>query len=193
LKGKSSKYLISILQKVNQFFMSKKVYAMKGIMTILLAMSLAAFTNAQGVEKEGRTTANASQVYLEVGGPGILYSVNYDGRFGKFENGFGFRAGIGGASVDGDGYFAIPVQVNYLAGAKGQYLEVGGGFTYVSSSFTDFFNDTRNNESVVAGTLCLGFRKQPFGKKGLTWRVAFTPFIKNGFIPSGGASIGYRF
>ncbi|MBL0271378.1 MAG: hypothetical protein IPP99_22515 [Chitinophagaceae bacterium] len=173
--------------------MSKKVYAMKGFMMILLSLSLASATIAQGVEKEGRTTANASQVYLEVGGPGIIYSVNYDGRFGKYENGFGFRAGIGGASVSGDGYFAIPVQVNYLAGAKGQYLEVGAGFTYVSASVSDIFSDTQSNGSLVAGTLCLGFRKQPFGKKGITWRVAFTPFIKDGFIPSGGASIGYRF
>ncbi len=173
--------------------MSKKVYAMKGFMMILFTMLMVSATLAQGVEREGRTSANASQVYLEVGGAGIIYSVNYDGRFGKYENGFGFRAGIGGASVSGDGYFAIPVQVNYLAGAKGQYLEVGGGFTFVSASVSDFFNDTQSSESVVAGTLCLGFRKQPFGKKGLTWRVAFTPFIKNGFIPSGGASIGYRF
>lgn len=173
--------------------MSKKVYAMKGFMMILLTMSLTSATIGQGVEKEGRTSANASQVYVEVGGAGIIYSVNYDGRFGKYENGFGFRAGIGGASIDGAGYFAIPVQVNYLAGAKGQYLEVGAGFSYVSASVSDFFSDTQSNASLVAGTLCLGFRKQPFGKKGITWRVAFTPFIKDGFIPSGGASIGYRF
>lgn len=159
----------------------------------LLAFLLPFLSKAQGVEREGKTTANASQVFLEVGGAGIIYSVNYDGRFSKYENGLGMRVGIGGASVDGDGYFAVPVQVNYLAGAKGQYLEVGAGFTYVSSSFSDFFDDSRNTESTVAGTLALGFRKTPFGKKGITWRVAFTPFIKNGFIPSGGASIGYRF
>lgn len=158
-----------------------------------LITGLPVLSGAQGVEREGKTTANASQVYLEVGGAGIIYSVNYDGRFSKYENGLGMRVGIGGASVDGDGYFAVPVQVNYLAGAKGQYLEVGAGFTYVSASFTDFFDNTTSSGSTVAGNLALGFRKTPFGKKGITWRVAFTPFIKNGFIPSGGASIGYRF
>jgi hypothetical protein len=160
---------------------------------VFAAIVFAGHAAAQGVEKEGKTTANASQVYLEVGGAGIIYSVNYDGRFSKYENGLGMRIGLGGASVDGDGYVAVPVQVNYLAGAKGQYFEIGAGLTYVSSSVSNFFDDGTTNESLVAGTLALGFRKTPFGKKGITWRVAFTPFIKNGFIPSGGASIGYRF
>jgi hypothetical protein len=55
---------------------------------------------AQGMEREGKTTANASQVYLEAGGAGVIYSVNYDGRFGKLENGLGMRVGIGGAEMD---------------------------------------------------------------------------------------------
>ena len=38
--------------------------------------------SAQGVERESKTSANASQVYLEVGGSGVIYSLNYDGRFG---------------------------------------------------------------------------------------------------------------
>lgn len=160
---------------------------------LLATLFFAGKASAQGVEREGKTTANASQIYVELGGAGIIYSINYDGRFSKYENGLGMRIGIGGASVDGDGYMAIPVQVNYLAGAKGQYFEVGAGLTYVSASFSDFFNDNSASASTVAGTMALGFRKTPFGKKGLTWRVAFTPFIKNGFIPSGGVSIGYRF
>lgn len=175
--------------------MKKSNCALQVIATAIFFLGATICSNAQGVEREGRTSANASQVYLEVFGPGIIYSVNYDGRFGKIENGLGIRLGIGGASVDGDGYVAVPVQLNYLAGSKGQYLEVGAGLTYVSSSLSNFFdvNSTNTTESTFAGTLALGFRKQPFGKKGLTWRIAFTPFIKNGFIPSGGASIGYRF
>lgn len=147
--------------------------------------------NAQGAEREGKTSANASQVYLEAGGSGIIYSLNYDGRFGKLENGFGFRIGIGGASYSGDGYVAIPAQVNYLLGNKGQYLELGGGITFVSVSDIFFSGD---NASTVAGSFVIGFRKQPFGKKGLTWRIAFTPFIGfGGFQPWAGASVGFRF
>lgn len=149
--------------------------------------------NAQGVEREGKTTANASQIYLEAGGAGIIYSLNYDGRFGKIENGFGFRIGIGGASWGGDGYVAIPAQVNYLLGSKGQYLELGAGISYVSLKDIFDLNDP-SSTSTVLGSFTVGFRKQPFGKKGLTWRLAFTPFVGNGGIqPYAGGSIGFRF
>ena len=156
----------------------------------VLAMLMPFLSGAQGVEREGKTSANASQIYLEGGGSGVIYSINYDGRFGKYENGLGFRLGIGGASVSGDGYVAIPAQVNYLVGSKGQYLELGGGITYLSVS--DIFFDGESSSTVV-GSFVVGFRKQPFGKKGLTWRVAFTPFIGfDGFQPWAGASIGFR-
>jgi hypothetical protein len=159
---------------------------------VLIALFMMGNTDAaaQGMEREGKTTANASQVYLEAGGAGVIYSVNYDGRFGKLENGLGMRVGIGGASASGDGYLAIPAQINYLAGSKGQYFEMGAGVTYISAS--DIFDEGTSNN--LFGSFTLGFRKQPFGKKGLTWRVAFTPFIgEGGFIPWGGASIGFRF
>lgn len=171
----------SALRKAPVFF---------GALMFLIAIDV----SAQGVEREGKTSANASQVYLEAGGSGLIYSVNYDGRFGKLENGLGFRVGIGGASSGGTGYVAVPLQVNYLVGNKGQYLELGGGVTYVSASVSDIFDDEDASGSTVAGSFVLGFRKQPFGKKGLTWRVAFTPFITGGgFIPWFGASVGFRF
>lgn len=169
----------------------KRIFIPGTGLLIALFMLGSSATMAQGMEREGKTTANASQVYLEVGGAGVIYSINYDGRFGKLENGLGMRIGIGGASADGDGYVAIPAQINYLAGNRGQYFEMGAGITFVSASDIFFDEGTTNN---VFGSFTLGFRKQPFGKKGLTWRVAFTPFIgEGGFIPWGGASIGFRF
>ena len=147
--------------------------------------------DAQGAERPMQTTANASQVYFEVGGAGIIYSFNYDGRFGKYENGLGFRAGFGGASVNGSGYYALPVQLNYLAGNRGKYIEIGGGVTYAPG--LDVFDDG----SKAYGTLCIGFRKQPVGRKGFTFRAAFNPVISfNGggsFLPFAGVSWGYRF
>lgn len=172
--------------------MKKGPFTLKTIIAFSLLMYVTHTAMAQGVEREGKTTANASQVYLEAGGSGIIYSVNYDGRFGKIENGLGFRIGIGGASYGGDGYVAIPAQVNYLLGSKGQYLELGGGITYLSVS--DIFFDSNNSASTVVGSFVIGFRKQPFGKKGLTWRLAFSPFIGfDGFQPWAGASVGFRF
>jgi hypothetical protein len=174
--------------------MKKQFFSLKAAMLCIMFL-LAAHIHgkAQGVEREGKTSANASQIYLEAGGSAILYSINYDGRFGKFENGFGFRIGIGGAGYRSDGYVAIPAQVNYLIGSKGQYLELGAGVTYVSVSNLFFDSDNNDEANTVAGSAVLGFRKQPFGKKGLTWRIAFTPFIGfGGLQPFFGASIGYR-
>lgn len=149
-------------------------------------------SQAQGVEKKMGTSASASQIYFEAGGSGLIYSLNFDSRFSKTENGLGFRLGIGGAGGDGTGYFAIPAQINYLLGENGKYLELGGGLTYVNVQDDFFFND--QTESAAYANVVIGFRSQPFGRKGLTWRVAFTPFIGGGaFLPYAGASIGFRF
>jgi hypothetical protein len=156
----------------------------------LAAGALAA--NAQGVEKKMGTSASAAQLYFEAGGSAVVYSLNFDSRFGKQENGLGFRIGAGGAGGDGTGYFAIPLQLNYLLGENGKYLELGAGATYVNVNGDDFLFE---DESTAAANVVIGFRSQPFAKKGLTWRIAFTPFIGGGlgFQPWAGASIGFRF
>jgi hypothetical protein len=165
---------------------------MKKFLTLCFFALGALAGNAQGIEKKMGTSASASQLYFEVGGSAVIYSLNFDSRFGRKENGLGFRIGAGGAGSDGSGYFAIPAQLNYLLGENGKYLELGAGGTYVNVSGDDFLFD---NESTVVGNLVVGFRSQPFGRKGLTWRIAFTPFIGGGvgFQPYAGASIGYRF
>ena len=166
----------------------------KLIVTVCSLYVFVIAASAQGVEKETRTSANASQIFLELGGLGIAYSVNYDGRFRKIENGFGIRVGLGGSSSGGSGYIAVPAQLNYLLGNNGQYLELGLGATYISSA-SNFF-DTNTTQSSVFGTATIGFRKQPFGKKGIMWKIAFTPLFGGngiGFQPWLGAGIGYRF
>jgi hypothetical protein len=165
---------------------------MKKIYLVFAVMLFATYdSQAQGVEKKMGTSAGASQIYLELGGSGIVYTLNFDTRFNKRENGLGFRIGAGGAGGNDGGYFAIPAQLNYLLGENGKYLELGGGITYIKTEDDDFFFD---ETSTVAANLVVGFRSQPFAKKGLTWRIAFTPFIGGGgFLPWGGASIGFRF
>ena len=146
----------------------------------------------QGRERGLETTANASQFYFELGGPGVIYSFNYDGRFGPYENGIGFRLGIGGAYWNGDGYVAVPMQLNYLLGSRGKYLELAAGATYAPG--LDLFG---NGTDIWYGTMGISFRKQPLGKKGFTFRAGFTPLVSftsgGSFLPFGGVSWGYRF
>ncbi|MFI5156442.1 MAG: hypothetical protein ACHQEM_09665 [Chitinophagales bacterium] len=156
---------------------------------------------AQGKERGTEVSANASQIFFELGGPGIIYSFNYDGRFGGYENGIGFRVGIGGAYWNGDGYIALPVQLNYLLGTNGKYFEIGAGVTYapgLNLFGTDNNPDIPGNQYTnTYGTFTMGFRKQPLGKKGFTWRAAFSPIIGfsagGSFLPFVGFSWGYRF
>jgi hypothetical protein len=172
--------------------LNKKPIMRKILLVLGISVIAIGSASAQGVERQMKTSPNASQVYLELFGPGIFYSLNYDGRFAKMENGLGFRVGLGGAGGNGGGYLALPAQLNYLLGNNGQYLELGAGATFITAG-VDLLDDEESG-STVFGTATIGFRKQPFGKKGLTWRLAFTPFVGEfGFLPFGGASIGYRF
>lgn len=150
--------------------------------------------HAQRLPEEKRFSPKAQQVFVEALGPGLLYSINYDQRFAKQENGLGIR--IGASRYIGDGgenRSTVPVQLNYLFGAVGRYLEVGAGTTYGGGK--DISNPTTGD---FIGTATIGYRRQPYQTKGLTWRVALTPlfvFEPNNLkvLPWVGASAGFRF
>ena len=156
----------------------------------------AAHTPCSAQQTAQKVSANASQVYLELGGLGLAYTVNYDSRLTKQEDGPGFRVGIGALPFgdgNGGGYVAVPAQINYLLGKNGNFLELGAGASFISVS--GLF---QNVESGVVANTTIGYRKVSVGKKGLTWRIAFNPFIgdlvpNGGFYPWAGISIGYRF
>src|SRR5207253_3543687 len=81
------------------------------------------------------------------------------------------------------------IRDGHVTGVQTCALPICGGITYVSVS--DIFFDDSESASTVVGSFVIGFRKQPFGKKGLTWRIAFTPFLGfGGFQPWAGASVG---
>ena len=68
-------------------------------------------------------------VYLELGGNGLFISGNFDARFTKKENGFGFRMGLGmfPATIFNSTFITIPVGLNHLAGKAPHHLESGMG------------------------------------------------------------------
>jgi hypothetical protein len=150
---------------------------------------------------ESLVTDRAPQaVFTELGGAGLLLSLNYDSRFTKRVDGLGFRVGLGYSFSNDPSFFTVPVGLNYLMGRNGNYFEVGGGVTYVSVSSNngDPFvsignNDLTQKTNFLFGTLTFGFRRQPV-HGGFNFRGGVTPVFVNGetgVFPY--ISLGYNF
>ncbi|WP_342644442.1 hypothetical protein [Mucilaginibacter sp. CSA2-8R] len=140
-------------------------------------------------------TTRAQNIFVELGGPGLLLSANYDTRFGLRRDGIGGRAGLGYISLDGNSILTVPLQVNYLLGKKGKYFEIGLGATIINTSgnnHEDFFSI--EDATGAIGTMTFGYRYQP-EDGGFNFRAAVTPiFNSTGFMPFfGGISFGYTF
>ena len=135
----------------------------------------------------------AKSAYFELGGAGLA-SINYDMRFKNKEDGFGFKVGVGGFSVNGTSALFIPVGLNYLLGKdERNYFEIGAGLTVVSIK-DDFINEDNSTFSSSFGHAYFGYRLQP-KNGGFLFRAGITPvFSKDGFIPYwAGISFGYKF
>lgn len=158
------------------------------------------------VDAQQPPSGKAFQVQLEAFGPASLLSVNFDSRFGKKENGLGFRAGLGGSplgmfgvSCNAGTQISVPLGINYLVGKTKHLLELGGGFVptiisgtkrYCPDLATGFFSD----ETQSYAFLLAGYRYQPVQQKRKTYRIFISPLFQSGFSPKlwGGASIGFR-
>ncbi|SFG68691.1 hypothetical protein SAMN04487988_106225 [Algoriphagus hitonicola] len=164
----------------------------------------------------------SKSVYLEVGGPGMPYSFNYDFRFDSENmNSWGMRIGAGGYTIsEGESFFSLPIMANKLYGNGPHYFEFGMGMTffafnedqnqycltgyydqnsgqYICTTYEQYpFNfilDVDGSPSVM-GMLNFGYRKVPVDG-GFTWKVNINPlFNNNGFWPLfAGVGFGYAF
>lgn len=143
--------------------------------------------------------------FAELGGPGILFSANYDTRFNKSKTGLGARVGLGfvsGYIIENNAGFyddpvsvvTFPVQLNYIFGKPNSVnaFEVGAGVT-IAGRKLDIFDFYDNNSAAVFGTASFMYRRMP-KDGGFSWRAGFTPLIANGYIqPFGAFSVGYNF
>ncbi|SDL52927.1 hypothetical protein SAMN04487898_12031 [Pedobacter sp. ok626] len=166
---------------------------MKRILLLML-LGMCALSNSAEAQE---STSRAQNVFVEIGGQGILFSANYDTRFGNRRDGLGGRVGIGYVAIDGTSVTTIPVSLNYLLGKGKNFFEIGLGTTYGSAKLgDDFLSDDDNNESGSAfiGTMSFMYRLQPVDS-GFALRAGFTPvFTSNYFIPYYvGVSLGYTF
>jgi hypothetical protein len=140
--------------------------------------------------------------YAELGGPGILFSANFDSRFSTSNLGVGGRIGLGFVTDDfGDNnsyqpksIFTLPFQLNYIFGKPNSVhsFEVGAGATFVGKKIDIFSYDDTHRQSVF-GTASFMYRRQP-QDGGFSWRIGFTPILSGSYIQaSGGVSVGYNF
>jgi hypothetical protein len=151
-------------------------------------------TTAMLKDTADSTEVKAKGYFLEVGGPGLAISANYDSRFNKQRDGWGYRIGLGGFIAGGNNVITVPFQVNYLIGEHSSMFEVGAGTTFLSSR-GDNKGKTWEFDKITGfiATGTIGYRYQP-QHKGINFRLAFVPILYDeGIIPAGGISVGYTF
>ncbi len=162
----------------------------KAIYTIAIITGLCLSTNTTYAQKTGNSMPQA--IYLDLGGPGGAYSLNYDINFDAAPGGFGVRAGLSYMSFGGVGLFTFPVMGNYLFGNGNHFFEVGLGATYMklSAEGDALFIDG----SGIVGTMNIGYRYQP-QDGGFLFRAGLSPMFGGfGFYPLWGyLSFGYSF
>jgi hypothetical protein len=125
-------------------------------------------------------------VFLELGGPALILSANYDRRFEKRTDGFGFRAGFSTFKVEDLGVGIFTFGINHLVGnnKKGRFFESGINYTLATA---------KNAETGGFSSLTIGYRNQPV-QGGFCFRAGLNPiFIENTIFPWPYLSFGYNF
>lgn len=165
--------------------------AQRNIKSLLLIIIL--LTNFASYAQLSEQASKKNQLYFELGGNGIIYSLNYERLLTEnltLRAGFGITPGI--IFVEGT-FVHIPVTVSYLIGGARSKFETGLGAVYFSGSDIKVFGLKSGELSEVALTGIIGYRYTSQG--GFVFRVLFTPFynssIKSKFLPSGGLSFGF--
>jgi hypothetical protein len=122
--------------------------------------------------------------YPEIGGNGLLYSVNYERNFNK---GFVGRLGIGTANHAP----TIPVMIGKIFLRRGFHPELSAGVTYgTHRSQSDIHGESYKKE--LWATFFIGYRYQEVGDR-FFFHIGYTPFFGKRMIHSAGAGCGYRF
>lgn len=142
-------------------------------------------------------------VFAEVLGNGLLYSVNYERLFERWN--IGLRAGAsfftyGVSSYGRSGNLTIvsfPLMASYYFGWEKHKIQVGLGTTILHTQVaTDSRGIAYEGEragTAVAPTAAIGYRYLP-RRSGVSFGIGFTPLLRaSKFLPWGGATLGYAF
>jgi hypothetical protein len=165
----------------------------------LLLLALLPSAGAQAQQSDVSTNA----MYVEVGGSGLLYSINYEGRLSSLMSArVGFMAQnqtivFGDGSETVVGVLLVPVMANVLVGGGSHRLEIGAG-PLVGVAGTGVTGVRRGGAEVVlrdiqvAGfTSSFGYRYHPV-RGGILIRAVATPFYSGSSAQLwGGISLGW--
>ena len=193
--------------------------AMKKLLSLFVITGLLIIVN-QPLTAQEEKVAN-KLFYVELGGPGVIMSVNFDSRFNSNERlGIGYRLGVGygvekfeNVLVEflkdvlieefGGNYFenvkktfySIPIGLNYVVGnpKKTSIFEIGTGVTFLSNKVS-LYNYEDDKPGSVIGHLSFMYRFVPVNS-GFSFRVGFTPIIGTAgdLCPMGAIGFGYAF
>jgi hypothetical protein len=178
-------------------------------MPALLAADVSSATSPVATATAAAPPASAgpdNQVFLELLGNGLLYSLNYERFFSAWNQRFGIRGGgsfitykISSANGAGNLVLAsVPVVASWYWGPSPHKLQLGLGASalYVSAA-TDATGQkfSSSEEGLgIAATAVVGYRYLP-RDGGFTFGIGFTPLLRagRGLLPWGGASGGFAF
>jgi len=166
------------------------------LVAFLLGFSFTAVASAQLPESPSTAEIPQQSAYLELGGNGLFYSLNYDVLF---QRSWGFR--LGGAvyppafdnpnrnkqADEGSLAFLGIVMGQYMLGQTAHKLELGGGILFG----TIYDHDKWDFIEPPGATFSIGYRYYPVESSHFTFKAAFTPVItKTGFHPRIGITFG---
>jgi hypothetical protein len=170
---------------------------------LILSSFATSLASAQELGVEKKQAQNA--VYVELGGNGAWYSVNYERylrkdasvRIGAMYMSVEASAGESSASAS---WLAVPIMFNYLGLAAGNHaLELGAGLDVMHfSGGASSFDATAEASGIVpVGTATVGYRYAS-NDGGFLFRAGYTPLFFVTTEPKqifhwGGMSFGYRF
>lgn len=168
--------------------------------TLFIAFLIIA-TIGSGQENERTDVKFRNSVYFELGGNGVLYSLNFE-RFLSNEDAliqYNLRGGLeyinGGLfTFDGGGEstWGVPIELGGLIrmGESGaNYYELGAG---LSSFFTDNLRYSIDQGTDFMGTLRFGYRH--VSEDGFLFKIAVVPLVyEDGVFPWLGVGVGGSF
>jgi hypothetical protein len=169
------------------------------LIACVLLLSTTTYSTASN-DKKAKTaqdppyTLKGRNIFLELGGPSSLLSLNFDTRFKEERYVWGVRIGAGFLPDGTQRQFSVPAQLNYLFGKERHFFEAGAGATYFHTNIAGSTWGIDSDEgSSIFGTLSAGYRYQPI-TKGITLRAGATSLFGSflpGIIPH--ISVGYAF